>query len=225
MKNMRYRELFERSGLFGGLSEEDLARIEALARLRNLEKGEVIFSYGEEAKGFFLVVEGRVKIYRLSPRGRQQIIHVFGPGEVFAEVALFSGSKYPAWAEAMEPSKVLFFPREAFLRLIRERPELALNMLALLALRLRKMAALLESIALREVPERLAAYLLYLRESKGSEVFELEIPKGELAALLGTVPETLSRVLNRFSEKGLIEVSGRKIRILNEEGLREMVEA
>ncbi|QJA06379.1 Crp/Fnr family transcriptional regulator [Thermosulfurimonas marina] len=214
-------ELLGKSLLFRGLAEEALREIRGIALSKVFEKGEVIFSEGAEARGFFLVLEGRVKVYRLSARGRQQILHVFGPGEAFAEAALFSEARYPAWAEALEKTRVLFFPRKAFLDLVRRRPELALNMLALLSLRLRSLAELVETLSLKEVPERLAAYLLYLAERNGSE-FDLEIPKGELAALLGTVPETLSRVLSRLSEAGLIEVSGKRIRILNEEGLRRL---
>lgn len=211
--------------LFEGLSEQDLLRLKEIARIKNLEKGEVLFAQGEEATGFFVVLKGRLKVYRLSSRGRQQILHVFGPGEALAEAALFAGSRYPAWAEAMVASSVLFFPRKSFLELIKRKPELALNMLGLMALRLRKLAGMVEALSLKEVPERLAGYLLYLRETKGSLEFELEISKGELAALLGTVPETLSRVLNRLSEQGLIEVSGKKIRILDEEGLRSLERA
>ncbi len=218
---MGIRAGLEKASIFKGLPEEDLKRLAEIALPKRYEKGAVIFSAGEEARGFYLVAEGLVKIYRLSSRGRQQILHVLGPGEVFAEAALFSGSRYPAWAETLAPSEILFFPRKAFLDLIRRRPELALNMLAVLSLRLRSMAALVDSLSLKEVPERLAAYLLYLKENRGPE-FELEIPKGELAALLGTVPETLSRVLTRLSEEGLIEVSGRHIRILDEEGLRRL---
>ncbi len=218
---MRVKAVLEKAPLFRDLPEEDLSRLAEIAFPKRYEKGEIIFSAGEEALGFYLVAEGLVKIYRLSARGRQQILHVLGPGEVFAEAALFSGSRYPAWAETLAPSEIIFFPRRAFLDLVRRRPELALNMLAVLSLRLRSMAALVDSLSLKEVPERLAAYLLYLKESRGSE-FELEIPKGELAALLGTVPETLSRVLARLSEEELIEVSGRRIRILNEEGLRRL---
>ncbi|MBX6422704.1 Crp/Fnr family transcriptional regulator [Thermosulfurimonas sp. F29] len=218
---MDTRSALRKASLFRGLPEQDLLRLAEIALPRRYGKGEVIFSAGEEARGFYLVAEGMVKIYRLSSRGRQQILHVFGPGEVFAEAALFSGSRYPAWAETLAPSVVLFFPRQSFLDLVRRRPELALNMLAVLSLRLRSLAALVDSLSLKEVPERLAAYLLYLAENHGPE-FELEIPKGELAALLGTVPETLSRVLSRLSEEGLIEVSGRRIRILNEEGLRSL---
>ena len=222
MEDMTLKTLLKNVALFEGLPEEDLQRLERIGRSKSLAKGEILFAQGEEATGFYVVAKGRVKVYRLSPKGRQQILHVLGPGEALAEVALFSDARYPAWAEALEPSEVIFFPRKAFLDLVQRRPELALNILGLMALRLRKLASMVEALALKEVPERLASYLLYLKEIKGSPEFELEIPKGELAALLGTVPETLSRVLTRLSEKGLLQISGRKIRILDEEGLRRL---
>ena len=221
MEGSRELALLERNLLFRGLSLEALREIRSIALPRLFEKGEIIFSQGAEARGSFLLLEGQVKVYRLSSQGRQQILQIFGPGEAFAEAALFSEGRYPAWAEALERTRVLFFPRRAFLELVRRRPELALNMLALLSLRLRTLAELVEALSLKKVPERLAAYLLYLSRKYGPE-FLLEVPKAELAAFLGTVPETLSRVLSRLNEKGLIEVSGKRIRILDEEGLKNL---
>ena len=188
-------------------------------------KGRTIFSEGDEGTGFYVVISGRVKIFKLSSEGKEQILHIFGPGEPFGEVPVFSGQHFPANAEAMEESRVFFFPRKAFMELIRKTPDLALNMLAVLSRRLRRFARLIEDLSLKEVPARLAAYLLYLHEAKkGSENLELDISKGQLASLLGTIPETLSRIIGRMNKSGLIESEGPRIRVLDLQGLETLAE-
>ena len=211
--------LFER---LSGKDQEELARI---AAERTFRRGETIFLEGDEGSGFYVVLSGRVKIYKISPEGKEQTLHLFDPGEPFGEVALFAGTHFPANAEAMEESRILYFPRDAFADLIREQPSVAMNMLALLSMRLRRFTALIEDLSLKEVPGRLAAYLLYLgrREDEGNDLV-LDITKAQLASLLGTIPETLSRILSRLSREGLIETTGRTVRILDREGLQVLAE-
>jgi CRP/FNR family transcriptional regulator len=190
---------------------------------QELRRGKIIFQEGDEGRGFYVVGAGKVKIYKLAPDGKEQILHIFGPGEPFAEVPVFAGQCYPANAEALEDSRLFFFPRLGFLELIRRHPSLALNMLAVLSRRLRQLAALVEDLSLKEVPARLAAYFLYQSEGSASESeFELDIPKGQLASLLGTIPETLSRILAKMAKEGLIASSGPRIRILHKPGLQEL---
>ena len=153
--------------LFTGLSK---AQYEALARIgvrRSFRKGERIFSEGDEGTGFYVVVTGRVKIFKVSAEGKEQILHLFGPGESFGEVSVFTGQGFPADAVAAAQTTLLFFPRTAFIALIRKDPALALNMLAQLSRRLRQFAGLIEDLSLKEVPERLAKYLLYLSGRDG----------------------------------------------------------
>ena len=189
-------------------------------------KGEVIFAEGEDADGFYVVITGRVKIFKLSPDGKEQILHFFGPGEPFGEVPVFMGQHFPASAEVMEESRVFFFPRKSFVDLIKRTPSLALNMLAILSKRLRRFAALIDDLSLKEVPGRLAAYLLYLSDqNRGAKVLELAVTKAQLASLLGTIPETLSRILGKLSSQGLIESDGRRIRIMDREALRDLAES
>ncbi|MBW2303399.1 MAG: Crp/Fnr family transcriptional regulator [Deltaproteobacteria bacterium] len=211
--------------LFRGLPFDQLRDLADIAEERRVERGAMIFHDGDEGNGFYVVIAGRVKIYKLSFDGKEQILHLFGPGEPFGEVPVFAGQRFPANAQSMEPGLLLFFPREAFVELITGNPFLALNMLAVLSVRLRRFAHLIDDLSLKEVPGRLAAYLLYLSERKmGSLDFELGITKGQLAALLGTIPETLSRILSRMKSRGLIETEGRRIRILDLEGLETLRE-
>ncbi|MDA8124433.1 MAG: Crp/Fnr family transcriptional regulator [Deltaproteobacteria bacterium] len=208
--------------LFAGLSR---VQYEALARIgvrKTCPKGERIFSEGDEGTGFYVVLAGRVKIFKVSNDGKEQILHLFGPGEPFGEVSVFTGQGFPADATTAVQTTLLFFPRSAFTTLIGNDPALALNMLAQLSLRLRQFAGLIEDLSLKEVPGRLAKYLLYLSAKDGDGEVELDVSKGQLAALLGTIPETLSRILAKLNHQGLIHSRGAQIRIVDRRGLEQI---
>ena len=216
------KEIIAASILFSGLSDTELDKVTAIAILKSFARSESIFFEGDEGDGFYMMAEGRVKIFKMSFDGKEQILHIFGPGEPFGEVPIFHGQPFPANAMALVKSKLLFFPRTEFIELVTANPSLALNMLAMLSLRLRRFATQIENLSLKEVPGRLAAYLIYLGEEQGSpDQVTLDIPKGQLASLLGTIPETLSRIFAKMSEEGLIRVEGRTIYIDDFEGLQE----
>jgi len=207
--------------LFNGLPADQVEALTMITVENSYLKGENIFSEDEQAKGFYVVLSGRVKVFKLSSEGREQILHIFGPGEV----PVFAGKKFPASADVMEASRILFFPRDSLLRLIEKNPAIALNMLAVLSKRLRSFTSMIDDLSLREVPGRLAKHLLYLSEQKqNSHDLELNITKGQLASLLGTIPETLSRILTKMAEQGIIESDGRKIRILERDSVEELAE-
>lgn len=208
--------------LFSGLAEEQLDKMADIAVSKTFKRGESIFFEGDEASGFYMVTEGRVKIYKMSFEGKEQILHIFGPGEPFGEVPVFHDQPFPANALALVKTELLFFPRKDFVSLVTDNPSLALNMLAMLSLRLRRFATQIENLSLKEVPGRLAAHLIYLSEEQGSATqVTLDIPKGQLASLLGTIPETLSRIFAKMTEEGLIRVEGRVIYFDDMERLRE----
>ena len=222
MENSNIREAVGASPLFNGLPPEQIDRIVRIVVKKQFNRGETIFFEGDNGTGFYMVDSGKVKIYKMSLSGKEQILHIFGPGEPFGEVPVFHGQPFPATAEALMKSSLLFFPRDKFIQLVHETPSIALNMLAVLSMRLRRFASQIESLSLKEVPARLAGYLLYLSEEQGNtDVIELEISKGQLASLLGTIPETLSRIFAKMSEEGLIAVEGRTIRILDRDGLAD----
>jgi CRP-like cAMP-binding protein len=212
--------------LFAGLMRPQLEKLARIVGDRSYARGQTIFTEGEDGNGFYVLVSGKVKVFKLSPEGKEQILHVFGPGEPFGEASVFAGERFPAHAEALAESRVVFFPRAAFVELIKEDPSLSLNMLAILSRRLRTFAALVEDLSLREVPGRLAAYLLYLSEQRHmAEDLTLDIAKNQLASLLGTIPETLSRILTRMARQGLIRAAGRRIKIMDRQGLEALAQA
>ena len=219
----------KRCALFSGLGEAELREVGGIARAFTVHKGETIFAEGEEAEGFFVIASGRVKIFKLAPDGREQILHLFSAGDIFAEAAVFDGGRYPAHAQALAQSEILLIPKREFRRLVAREPQLALNMIATLSRFLKQFAALVEELSLKEVSARLANYLLELKPVKGAErgrtVAELDMSKSQLAARLGTISETLSRTFGKLSEAGMIEMRGKKVTILNAEGLEDVAQS
>ncbi len=209
--------------LFEGLPRAQLEDLTRIVVNKHFRKGQTVFSEGDKGTGFYVVIDGLVRIFKLSVEGKEQILHIFGPGEPFGEVPVFAGRNFPAHAEAIAESRLFFFPRDAFTALIGENPSLALNMLALLSMRLRQFTVQVEQLSLKEVPGRLAAYLQYLSDEKGGGTsFDLDISKGHLASLLGTIPETLSRIFARMTQQGLIRVDGPRISITDQAGLEAL---
>ena len=145
--------------IFSDLREKDLADLAAMTAARKLKKGEVVFHEGDSATGFYIVARGRVKVFKDTPDGREQILHIISPGETFAEVALFSGSAYPANAQVLEETEVYYVPREGLLSLIGKDPQLSLNIMAGFARWVRQFNRLLSEYT-KAVPSRLAGYLL-----------------------------------------------------------------
>jgi CRP/FNR family transcriptional regulator, dissimilatory nitrate respiration regulator len=223
MKNIP--DFFSTIPLFNGLPEDQIGAIKQIAVIKHINKGEIIFSEGEEGKGFFVVAEGRVKVFKVSAEGKEQILHIFGPGQPFGEVPVFAGQRFPANAQAIEKTQVFFFPRVAIVNLITANPSLALNMLAVMSKKLREFSVQIENLSLKEMPARLATYIIYLSESQGNdEAVTLKISKGQLASILGTIPETLSRIFAKLSGQNLIRVDGKKITLLDRDGLEDLAE-
>lgn len=211
--------------IFQDLPREQLADLASIARSQTYGKGEILFHQGDEGSGFFIVRSGRIKVFQLAANGREQILHIFAAGAHFAEVPALDGKCFPASAAALEPAEVLFFPRQPFLALLKQNPALAIDLLKSFASHLRRLSALVDNLSLREVPGRLAAYLLDLSDrSENARRVELDMSKGQLAALLGTIPETLSRAFYKLSREGVIAVEGAKIELLDRDRLEQLAE-
>ncbi|HOJ71313.1 MAG TPA: Crp/Fnr family transcriptional regulator [Syntrophorhabdaceae bacterium] len=219
---MDFKDSIRYIPLFKGLPDRQIEELSRIAIRYSFLKDRIIFSEGDEADGFYVLISGRVKIYKLSKEGKEQILHIVEAQEPFGEVPAFAGKRFPAHAEAIEDSITLFFPRDAIVQLIKNDPSLALNMLALLSLRLRQFTVLVEDLSLKEVPQRLAAYILLIGEREKTDEIELNINKKQLASLLGTIPETMSRILGKMVSKGLIDVQGRRIKLIDKKALEEL---
>jgi CRP-like cAMP-binding protein len=211
--------------IFGELPDSQLRQLADLAIPRFYDKAEILFQQGDVGNGFFIIQAGRIKVFKLAKDGREQILHIFSEFDHFAEVPTLDGQPYPASAMALEPTEVLFLPRQPFLHLLAQHPDLAVSLLKSFARHLRHFSNLIDTLTLQAVPARLANYLLHLRQPAGAaETVTLDLSKGQLAARLGTIPETLSRTLASLKRQEILAVNGQQIHLLDIERLRELAE-
>ncbi len=208
--------------LFAGLPAADLEAIAAFAVLKPLAKGALLFREGEVSEGFYVVQRGAVNVHRVSPAGKEQVIHVFRPGESFAEATLATGTGYPADARAVEASAVVLVPRAPMVALLGRRPDLALRMLGAMSQHLRVLVGLLDDLTLKDVETRLLNWLAKrCPPAAGGEVaVELRGTKRTLAAELGTTSETLSRTFARLRTANLIRVERSAVHVRDCAALR-----
>lgn len=199
---------------FRGLAPELLERIAAGCRLREVRAGQLVFAEGEPVRAFYAVLEGGVRLYRLASDGREQVLHHIRPGHSFAEAALLTMHAYPASAAAMAtPTRLLEIGGETFLPLFRSEPRLAAAMVASLSVWLLQLVERVEDLSIPSAESRLARWLLRLPAHAGAGGLAVTLPmtKKELAAQLAMTPETLSRLLRRWQDCGLLETRGREL--------------
>lgn len=218
-----------RTALFGELHETELSALAERAIERRLARDELLFVAGDEAQGVFVIVSGSVRAYREGLDGREQVIHVERAGATVAELPVFDDQPYPSTVAAEEETQVLFIDKRDVRRLCLEYPEIALAALKLMAGRLRKCAALVEALSLREVDQRLARWLLgeaRVRGQRTGNVIEvaLVLTNQQIAARIGSVREVVSRALARLQQNGLVTVEGRTVRITDEDALAVFAE-
>jgi CRP/FNR family transcriptional regulator len=217
---MKKIDALKKTEMFGSLPSGELNKVAESCVERHLKKGETLFSAGDETRGLFVIASGSLRAFRTNEEGREQTIHVERAGTTMAEVPVFDDRPYPSTVSAEEDSDVLFISKEDVKRLCLQHPAIALSALKLLASRLRKTAALVESLSLREVDQRLAAFLL--QEFKEKRLKKLQLPtNSDIAARLGSVREVVSRAFAKLESEGLISVDKhRNTQILDEEKLR-----
>ncbi|MBF0230189.1 MAG: Crp/Fnr family transcriptional regulator [Desulfamplus sp.] len=227
-------KIIKSTPLFDGLEERYLNSIALIAQSRSCKKGDIVFNEGDNCNGFYVIEKGTVKIFKTSFGGKEQILHIYGAGKPFGEVPVFTGKNFPASAIAVNNTELIFFPRKNFIALVTENPSLALNMLAVLSMRLHQFTIMVENLSLKEVPARLASYLIILTQEQTSQlnqqkykskpntsVVTLPVSKNQLAGLLGTTPETISRVFAKFANDEIIEVDRNIILITDMDKLAE----
>lgn len=215
-------ELLGTSEHFSKLKPGEKLAVAALTLLREYEAGERLFHQEQPAAGFHVVVEGTVNVYRTGVDGREQVLHLMGPGDLCGEVPVFEGDCYPASASAVATVRTLYVPRDRFLVLSRKQPEILLEILAVLSRRLRRFVGLIDDLSLKEVSARVAKYLLDLSVHAHAGEVQLDSTKAMLAARLGTIAETLSRTLKKMQVRNIIDVKGRRVSILDKEALVDL---
>lgn len=214
--------------MFSELREDELSQIAEHCRVQSCGKGGLLFHEGDPYRGFYVVLDGSVKIFRMSADGKETVLHVIFPPQTLAEIPMFAGEDYPAHAECLKDSRVMFVEKNGFLSLLRQNPDLSLRMLAGLSKRLRHLAAQLEDLTAHDVRTRLVHYLLdeYGHQRPGPLLprITLRISKSVLAAQIGTTLETLSRTFRKLEDDGLIGMKGKVILLEDIDGLKRIGE-
>jgi CRP/FNR family transcriptional regulator len=220
----------EKTALLSSLSQPELQMLAARTVRKLFSTGELIFSEGEPCSGLHIIARGKVRIFKTSMSGREQVLAVNGPGETVAELPVFDGGPFPASAIAVEDAELAFISRRDFNAYCLEHPEVALKVLSVVGARLRRLVSIIEELSFTTIRQRLIAALVKLAQSEGKTTargveFQLPATHQELANQLGTVRELISRNLMRLQAEGLLDVDARQIVVKDMKGLSALLEA
>jgi CRP/FNR family transcriptional regulator len=209
--------------IFKSLSSEDLESL-SLNKAGNVyKKGQNVFFEGNRPSGLYCLNKGKVKVYKLGYGGKEQIVRIAKEGDILGYRALLSGENYTASATALEDAYICFVPKHIFFTIMNTNAELSMKMMHLLSHDLKSAENKIAEMAQKNVRERLAETLLMLKENYGFEndhgLITVALSREDLANLVGTATETIIRLLSEFKEEKMIDLTGRKIRIINQQAL------
>lgn len=213
--------------LFQGVSSDKIKELSAQSIYKKFKPGEMVIGESDPIRSFYVVVSGQLKLYRSSAEGKEQTLQLLGPGDPFGLCTAFATDSFPASAMAIEESAVLLIPGTVMESAARQEPALLFNIIQILSQRLKNSMELIESLALKEIPGRLASFLRHEipKGASGKKTsVKLTISQRELAKILGATPEALSRALRKMSNEGILSASGRVITILDYDALEELAE-
>ena len=213
--------------LFQGLSEENLTLLTSQALHRKFRQGDLLIGEADQIRAFYVVTAGQLKLYKSSSEGRRQTLSLLRSGDPFGLCTAFATESFPANAMALEESAVLIIPGELMENVAKKEPVLLLNIIQILSERLKESMTLIESLALKEIPARLSAFILHALSREAGEnknKLDLTITHRELSKMLGATPEALSRSFRKMSNDGILVVDGRLITILDRKAMEELAE-
>jgi CRP/FNR family transcriptional regulator len=208
--------ILRKTVLFGTLNDELLAKIAALVQTRQLERDQVLYSEYDEASAVYIVAAGELRSIRQSAEGREQVLSTERTGAVLAAVPVFNGGKFYSTLIADRPSAVLLIEKREMHRLCREHTELLWNLAKVLAHKVRHSAELIETLALRNVEQRVAEHIFTVAQERGVPagegcLVELKLTRAEIANRIGSVREVVSRAFAHLQTSGLIQLEGRRL--------------
>ena len=222
--------VLEKTALFSSLTQPELHLLAARTVRKLFSAGELLFSEGEPCSGLHIIVRGKVRIFKTSASGREQVLAENVPGESIAEIPIFDGGPYPASAAAVEDTDLAFISRRDFNAYCLDHPEVALKVLSVVGARLRRLVGIIEELSFTTIRQRLISALIKLAQNEGKTTargieFQLPSTHQELAHQLGTVRELISRNLMRLQAEGLLDVDARQIVVKDIKGLSAILEA
>lgn len=214
-------EFLKSAPYFSALNGKEFERVKKEAEERSFAKGDILFLEGESCRGLYLVKSGRIRVFKSSPEGREQVLFIAWPGDSFNDVPVFDGGPNPASASALEPSTVYLIPKAVLLSLISECPP-AQAIIKLFAARLRHLTGVVEDLSFRSVFNRMARLLLDLAVVEGGTKPIPRLTQDEMAARVGSVRDVIGRVLKALEKTGSIKMEGQRIYVVDAKKLREM---
>ena len=210
--------------LLESLSDEQIKMVGSFCSIKKISKNELLFSENQKAAAFFSIISGKVKIYKLSEKGDEHTLEIHESGDMVAEAAIFDLETYPAYCQAMQETELIRIPKEEFIELLKHFPEISLKIMNSYSKRLRRFVKMVEELSLKDIRSRLANYLLENSETfPDRTICKIDISKKELASLLGTIPETISRTFKSFKADNIIDEKGNKIVILQPDKLKSFL--
>lgn len=215
--------MLEKLPLFFGLPNEHLVRLESISKEVPAKKGSVLFSPGDATRGFYAVLDGAVRVYRVSPKGKEITLEIAGAGSTFAEASLFS-DVYHCCAEALKDSTVYLIRKDAFLELIKRDLQFAAAWIHILSLEVIHHRQRIEELSIKTPRARIISYILLLAEIQESASVTLPVHRKSIATLLGMTHETFYRTAKELENDGLVRFDGQRIEIVNRALLEELVE-
>ncbi|HSJ53007.1 MAG TPA: Crp/Fnr family transcriptional regulator [Anaerolineae bacterium] len=207
--------------IFQDLSEEEIAEIDRAMTITTGRRGKIFYMPEDTSEVLFLLKEGRVQLYRISPEGKKLVIGTVGPGAVFGEMALIGQGMHNTFAEATEDCVLIVMSREDVERLLITKPRVALRIFEAMGNRLKETEARLEAIAFKGIPARLASLLIQLADERQNDTIQ-GLTHQDLGERIGTYRETTTQTLNSFKSGGLIDIGRKRIHILDREGLERI---
>ena len=212
--------------LFSELEDDDLLAISKVAVRQTFRKDNMVLIEEEVGSTMFIILDGRVKISRISDEGREVILSIMSEGDFFGEMSILDGQARSANVVTLDDSTIMIIHREDFLQMMHDFPQIAINLLKELAHRLRRSDSQIKSLSLQNATGKVASTLLRIADDSGKiHLGQVEIPKlppqQDLANMAGTSRETISRVLKSLSEKGYLRKQGNKLIILDYESFRQ----
>lgn len=219
-EKMRHPSTME---IFQDLSEKEREEVDRITTMSTVRRGKVFYRPEETGEVLFILKEGKVQLYRISPEGKKLVITTLSAGSLFGEMALLGQQMHNTFAEAMEDCVICVMSRNDLERLILQRPQVALRILEITGWRLRDAESRLEDLAFKGIPARLSSLLLRLADPETNEIRGLT--HQDLAEMVGTYRETATQVLNDLKGRGLIEIGRKRITILDRDGLQEIAES
>lgn len=220
-------EIFCNLPLFSELTTLQSGQIISISKIIHYNKNEIIFMEGDPYKGFYILLNGSVKIYKISFEGKESILHLIKPSESFGDVPLFEGGDYPVNAQVMTESILVFIPHKEFIQLIKNNSTICFNILVGFSKKMRRLTQKVEELSTKEVTNRFARYLLEEVKKSGTDnlpepFFKITISKKNIASYIGTISDTLSRLLKKLQNEQIIRVSGKSIFVLDLDKIKKL---